>query len=87
MSTHTYVEGYQAADELWHKMKAIWDDCDDLGIQPPDAVIDYFNDTYPGDAPGRVIFESSDQCVKEFNDDGISGYEIDLSKAPMDSRI
>lgn len=80
MGMSTHVVGFKPVDEKWIKFKAIWDSCLESNVVVPTEVKEYFDDEHPGDSPGMEvdIFES----YKEYTEDMIEGYEIDLSKLP-----
>lgn len=86
MGMSTYVVGYKPADEKWNKMKAIWDSCIEMGITPPTEVIDFFDDTYPGDAPGAEV-KLSAPAVEKWGDGFRAGFEVRLDKLPKDIKF
>lgn len=78
MSTHAI--GFKPADEKWKKMKAVWESCEQAGIDIPDDVYDYFDGEAPGDKPGMEV-ELGESC-QEWSDDYRGGYEINVDKLP-----
>lgn len=85
MGMSTYVVGFKPADAKWKKMKAVWDACDEAKIEVPDSVEKYFDGVYPGDAPGMTV--AINTAIREWGDDGCSGYEVDLTKLPKDVTV
>jgi len=85
MSMTTYVVGYKPADSKWNKFKKLWDQCVEAGVTPPQEVIDYFDDEYPGDKPGMEVDVS--KAAEEYFTDDVSGYEVNIDKLPKDVKI
>jgi hypothetical protein len=83
MSTH--VVAIRPPDDKWRQMKAVWDSCTAAGVDPPEEVADFFNDESPDDA-GVIIdlpsYGTKHPAVKEYNDEGQCGLEIEISKLP-----
>lgn len=75
--------GFKAPDAEWKKMKKVYDSCKEAGIDPPSSVDVYFNYSGP-DERGVVVDVEETEAVKEYSDDGVSGFEVDLSKLPKD---
>jgi len=80
MSRDLYITGYQPADELWIKMKEVWDICNSLEIEPPPEVVKFFNGMYPGDKPGQEI--NLKEAVQRWRNSCQVGFEINISKLP-----
>jgi hypothetical protein len=78
-----YVEGYKPADKKWQEMKAVWDTCEDAGINVPDAVWDYFNGEPPDEA-GVLIKIGKMDCVVPYKADMHEGFDVLVSKLPKD---
>ncbi len=86
MGMSTHILGFKPADEKFNKMKAIYLSCEELEIDAPDEVENYF-DGYGVEGDGvRVELENTD-CCKEYCDDSSSGFEIDITKLPKDVKI
>ncbi len=85
MSMSTYVVGFKPADAKWKKMKAIWDACNAADIYPPKEVEYFFDGQYPSDSPGMTA--NIESAVKEWFDEGCSGYEVDVTKLPKDVTV
>ena len=79
MSTH--IVGFKAPDEKWKAMKAIWDACENAGIDVPGEVEKYFGGEPPDE---RGVEVDLDEDALEWSDDSCSGYEIDVKKIPKD---
>jgi hypothetical protein len=86
MSMSTHVVGFKPPDDKWKKMKAIWDSCEEAGIEPPKAVSKFFEDTPPDESGVEIELEEHD-CVSEYNDDSCNGFEIDVKKLPPDVTV
>jgi len=82
MSTH--VIGFKPPDEKWKQMKEIFDACKKANIALPTEVDKFFNHEEPDDAGVRVDLKS---ILEKYTDDGVSGYQLDLSKLPNDVKI
>ncbi len=82
MSMSTHVIGFKPPDEKWHKMKAIWDSCEEVEIDPPDAVCDYFNGKEPDEAGVEVTI-----LTEKWVDDMREGVQIYIDKIPKDVKI
>lgn len=80
MGISTHIKGYRKADDTWKKMKHIWDVCREQRIEPPEAVLQFFDYEYPGDAPGKEV--DIEPSVEEWGDETSSGFEVDLTKLP-----
>lgn len=80
-----YVVGFRPADEKWLKMKVVWDACKLAKVPPPEEVIEFFGDEYPGDKPGQELQIKG--AYKEWSGDEGTGYEIDIKKLPQDVNI
>ena len=86
MSMSTYVKGFRPPDKKWKEMKAVWDACEKADIEKPDEVLEFFGHDEPDDSGVEVNLEK-DACCKEFDCDGHSGFEIEVSKLPKDIKI
>lgn len=80
MGMSTTAVGFRPADEKWIKMKAVWEQCESLGVSIPAEVCDFFGGEPPRDKPG-VEVDLGDSC-SEYNDESSQGFEIDISKLP-----
>lgn len=74
-----FITGYREPTPEFEKMKAIYLHCQDLKIDPPDAVQKYFP-SEPGDGPNVDLYKH--ESVTEWSTDYAEGYEVDLSKLP-----
>jgi len=81
MGMSTHVVGFIEPDEKWYQMKAAWDACKMVGVEPPREVRAFFGDEAPDDA-GRVV--EIKNAVVEWSDDNRNqwGYEVILNKLP-----
>lgn len=86
MSMSMHVVGYRPADEQWSKMKAVWDACEAAGVNPPKEVEDFFDDSYPGNAPGKEVAIEG-HGAKRFCDKYRDGYEVDITALPAGVRF
>lgn len=80
MSMSTHVMGFQPADEEWDKMKAAYEACTAADIEPPYAVMDFFDYEDPAESCGKEVDIS--QAVTEWSADMKDGFQVDLSKLP-----
>jgi hypothetical protein len=84
MSTH--IVGYVKADDKWNKMKDVWDICRLAGIDPPTEVFEFFDHSYPGDAPGMEV-ELKSPGIAKWSDDFREGFEVNLELIPKDVKF
>lgn len=82
MGMSTRVVGY-TADEQWQKMRAVWAACAAAGIDPPEAIFEFFRGEGPVDAPGREVAIRADKLPGEYED----GYEVDIEALPKGVRF
>lgn len=82
MGMSTYVRGFKPPDEKWQEMKAIYDGCHKLGIDPPDEVEEFFDWDIPTDNGVEVSIDYS-----ESQDDMQMFYDVDVSKLPKDVTV
>ena len=85
MSMSTHIVGFRPADEKWKEMKTIWDACEKAGIDIPEAVEEFFDGEAPGDKPGAEV--EIESALREWQDEGASGYEVDLGKLPKNVTV
>ncbi len=86
MSMSTHVRGFKPADAKWRKMKAIWDSCEEAGIDPPEEVGKFFDWDQPDEAGVDVNLEEHESC-QEWADESRRGFEIDVKKLPKDVTV
>jgi hypothetical protein len=86
MGMSTHVVGIRPPDEQWEKMRAAWDACEKAGVSPPEVVQDFFEGMKP-DPKGVVVEIQGYPCCHEYNDDGRSGFEINLKYLPEDVTV
>lgn len=79
MSISTHVVGVTKPDGTFLKMKKIYDACQDVGIEIPDEVDDYFDGYTPNDLGLEV---SLDDIVQEKYTDCYSIIEIKIANIP-----
>jgi hypothetical protein len=84
MSMSTHVVGFRPADEKWKTMKAIWDACEDAGVQIPKEVEKFFGYETPDDSGMDVDLGNA---LTEWSDESREGYELDVTKIPKDLTI
>lgn len=96
MGLSTYIIGIKPADEQWRQMKAVWDACNVVGIQPPTEVTDFFDDAPPNEKGVEVEINFNRYDLKDkrnhpavsfINDDGREFWDVDISKLPADVKI
>lgn len=81
MSATYSVYGVKQTDDRFHKMKAIYDTCQEAGVEIPSEVYEYFNHEEPNDT-GIVIRLSEEPYVTQFHKPGTSGFDVKLSDIP-----
>lgn len=79
MGMSTHVVGIVPPDADYKRMAAVYKACVAADVPVPDEVEAFFEGE-PPDPAGMVI--DLDQAAKEWEDDGRSGYEVDLDKVP-----
>jgi hypothetical protein len=67
-------------------MKAVYDACMAANTELPKEVDDFFGFDPPDDAGVKVEIKEH-ACCKEYEDEGSTGYEIDVTKLPKDVTI
>lgn len=82
MSMSTHIIAFFKPKEKWKKYKAIWDACNEAGVEPPDEVSKYFDYEDPKFDRGIRDDLTKHECCMEWNKEMESGYEIDVSKLP-----
>lgn len=82
MSSHVY--GIKPPDEKRLKMKAIWDACREVQIQPPKKVGEFFG-WEPPDESGVLV--CLDNVAQPYHNDAEDGFEVDLESLPKDIKI
>ncbi|MCK5603602.1 hypothetical protein KAR91_17080 [Candidatus Pacearchaeota archaeon] len=80
MSMSAHIIGFIPAGDQFKRMKEIWDKCTYANIEPPGAVLAFFDHTHPGDKPGLEVEIQS--LASEHVGLGQSGYELELSTLP-----
>lgn len=85
MGMSTRCVGFRPADELWKRMKTIWDTCDDAGVAVPSEVEAFFASVPPGDKPGQEI--PLGDAATQYRGEEAEGYEIDVTKLPPGVQI
>lgn len=86
MSMSTFVYGIKPPDDTWRKMKAVWDACSEAGVEPPEAVIDFFDDTQP-DSLGVVVDLDKHDAVIEYSANMEHRFEVDITALPDDIKV
>jgi predicted metal-dependent TIM-barrel fold hydrolase len=79
MSTSIHVVGFRKPDEKFKQMKSVWDACKAANVQPPDAVIDFFNDEQPDDNGVEVGLT---KVTTNWSDDMREGFELKVADIP-----
>ena len=78
-----HVVGLRPVDDKWRAMKAAWDACELIGAPIPTKVYEFFDGVYPKSE--TVIEVELDKSVyAKYNDDGQSGFDVDLRRLPDD---
>lgn len=79
MGMSMHVQGMEDMDEKGKAMKFIWDKCNELDIEPPDEVQEYFDYEYPEE--GKTSVEIPHKAISTKSR---QGYEIELSNLPKE---
>lgn len=87
MGMSTHIVGFRQADDRWKRMKAAYEACEAAGVEIPDDVDDFFDGEPPGDKPGMEVDIKCSPAVSEYNDDSLSGFEIDIRELSKDIGI
>lgn len=83
MGMSTHVIGFRPPDDKFKKMKAIYDQCYELGVSVPDEVEDFFESSSPDDSGVEVGIS---EAIEPWQADMEDGYQVDLAKLPKDIR-
>ena len=81
MSMSTHIVGFRPPDEIWHKMKKVFDACRAAGVPIPREVERFFNDEVP-DISGLKIDMTDHPSVMRYKDDMREGFEVDIKSLP-----
>ncbi|WP_333745999.1 hypothetical protein [Streptomyces sp. IBSBF 2950] len=82
MSMSTHVKGFTGPDDRWRKMKAIWDACQDAGVDPPTEVERFFDGEAP-DPNGREVQIPHE----EWRDEHREGVEVRIKDLPKNVTV
>jgi hypothetical protein len=80
----THVIGIKPHDEKWKKMKAIWDNCEEMGITVPTEVSYYFNWESPDEQGVVLQLQQMPGVVEKFSNEYSSGFVVNVDKLPED---
>ena len=80
------IVGVRPPDEKWKKMKAIFINCRELGIEVPEDVYSYFDGNCPKeeDDGGSMISLMTRYCVWPYEDETKKGFRIILNRMEED---
>lgn len=81
MSMSLSVYGIVPPDDKWTAMKAVFDACKAISIEPPNEVAEFFDHCNP-DPLGVIISLYDHSSVEEYEGDYESGYIVDLKSLP-----
>lgn len=84
MGMSTFVIGFKPVDELWNKMKSVYDSCKLAEIDIPKEVEQYFNYSAPDNNGIEVNIAD---IVSAWRDDYREGFDVDINKLPKDVHI
>jgi hypothetical protein len=85
MSMSTSVVGIKPPDDMWKKMKAVYEACEDANVPIPVEVAEFFEHDKPDEL--GVVVEIKGEAIKEWSDDTEAGYEVDIEKLPKDVKV
>lgn len=83
MSMSTDVIGFVPPDERFMKMKQIWDNCTEMGIDIPPGIYDFFD----GCAPDENGMEVKIPYNKWDDEDMMAGIEINIDNIPENVKV
>lgn len=86
MGMSTSIVGIMPADEKFLKMKAIWELCEETGVDIPDEVDDFFEGEPPSDKGVKVYLGGHDS-VSEFRNDYSDGFDVEIAKLPKNIKF
>ena len=84
MGMSTHVVAFREADEKWHKMKAVWDVCEESGVPIPDAVLGFFDYESPDPAGVEIEIPKHEWTNGDTLQDG---FEVHLDEIPKDVKV
>ena len=88
MGMSTHIIGFIPPDDIWKKLKQVWDSCKAANINHPDEVDEFFNGEEPDDNGVSINLEDTfEVCCKAYHANASEGFEIDLSKVPKNVKI
>lgn len=85
MSSH--VVGFRPPDKKWEEMKLVWEACERTGVEIPKKVLEFFDHEDPAGKPGMSMNLMDTDAVKEYHEEAVQGFEVDLTKLPKDLEI
>lgn len=85
MGASFYVTGCREKGADYDRMKAIYENCQELGIPVPKEVNKYFNWDEPSEDGPEIDLEDAGYA-EEYSEDGEHGFIVDLSSLPDDIR-
>lgn len=74
-----HIVGFMPPDEEWRKMKAVWDACEEAGVEVPMIVGDFFEWVDPD--PRGLEVDLGD-FLKRYNGEGQCGRELYVEDIP-----
>lgn len=92
MSMSTHLTGIKPPDDVWLRMKAVYDACEVANVTPPSQVLAFF-DGEPPDERGVTRYlagmasGSKSEAVRIYKEDGREGFEVELDKLPRDIKV
>jgi len=79
MSMSTHIVAIVAPNEEFNKKLKAYKACEDAGVQPPNELLRFFRYEEPN-PDGTIIDIELFSFVKQYNEEGRSGFDIDVSK-------
>lgn len=80
MSMSMRVVGLIPVDDRWRAMKAVWDSCLQLKIEPPVEVVNFFDGEYPEEENVVAVRVA----VEKYKADMCEGFEVAIDTLPKD---
>jgi|APSaa5957512622_1039677.scaffolds.fasta_scaffold192938_2 hypothetical protein len=78
----TVISGYRPPDEKWLKMRAVFEACEEAGIEPPREVSEFFQWRTPDDNGIEVEIAS-----REYQADMCDIWEVKVADIPSDITV
>ena len=83
MSMSTHVVGIRDPDDVWSRMKSVWDACTAMGVPVPAEVVRFFGEEDPDPAGITIPLDYGVlNIAREWGDETRQGLEITIAELP-----